>query len=158
VLSKSSVSLPAGQHVLRLVMDTGGSWGYLGTIDYLAFEREQTPYGGTPWPVPGVIQVENFDNGSEGLAYHDTTATNDGGYYRAESVDIVLKFSVDIGGYLGQINFTWTDNSSNETGFKIERKRGMFTPRPQHRTLAKIQRALTATPSVGRTYWPAAIN
>jgi len=36
-----------------------------------------------------VIQVEDFDNGGEGLAYHDTTATNEGGAYRTgEGVDI----------------------------------------------------------------------
>jgi hypothetical protein len=30
------------------------------------------PYGGKPWPIPGVIQAENFDEGPEGVAYHDT--------------------------------------------------------------------------------------
>lgn len=29
-----------------------------------------TPYTGTPASVPGTIQVENFDNGGEGVAYH----------------------------------------------------------------------------------------
>ena len=46
-------------------------------------------YGGKAWPVPGTIEAENFDLGGEGVAYHDTTrATNTGGRYRKDAVDI----------------------------------------------------------------------
>lgn len=50
----------------------------------------QSPYPGpNPVQIPGTIETENFDNGGEGVSYHDTTATNDGGAYRAgEGVDI----------------------------------------------------------------------
>jgi aryl-phospho-beta-D-glucosidase BglC (GH1 family) len=49
----------------------------------------QTPYSGTPYAIPGVIQAENFDRGGEGIAFHDTDATNSGGAYRTtEGVDI----------------------------------------------------------------------
>ncbi|MDO8686315.1 MAG: hypothetical protein Q7J78_06575 [Clostridiales bacterium] len=37
----------------------------------------------------GTIQAENFDNGGEGVAYHDSDATNSGGQYRSTGVDIV---------------------------------------------------------------------
>ncbi|HEY1012265.1 MAG TPA: carbohydrate-binding protein, partial [Herpetosiphonaceae bacterium] len=47
-----------------------------------------TPYGGTRWAVPGTIQAENYDNGGEGLGYHDTTAGNTSNTYRFEGVDI----------------------------------------------------------------------
>src|SRR5258708_1566924 len=47
-----------------------------------------TPFTGTPAPVAGIIQAENFDNGGEGVAYHDTDAANLGGAYRATGVDI----------------------------------------------------------------------
>ena len=47
-----------------------------------------SPYTGSAISLPGRIEVENFDLGGEGVAYHDTTATNDGGYYRAEGVDV----------------------------------------------------------------------
>jgi hypothetical protein len=43
----------------------------------------QTPYpNGTPWPIPGTIEVENFDNGGEGVAFHDNDAINSGGQGR----------------------------------------------------------------------------
>jgi subtilisin family serine protease len=51
---------------------------------------------GTPAVVPGVIEAENFDNGGEGVAYHDTTAGNSGGKYRATDVDI--ETTMDAGG------------------------------------------------------------
>jgi hypothetical protein len=47
-----------------------------------------TPYGGTPAPVPGTLQAENFDEGGQGVAYYDTTAGNAGGQYRVTDVDI----------------------------------------------------------------------
>jgi hypothetical protein len=51
-----------------------------------------------PSAVPGVIEAENFDNGGEGVAYHDTTVGNSGGKYRATDVDIETTFDVG-GGY-----------------------------------------------------------
>jgi len=47
-----------------------------------------TPYGGTPIAIPGTIAAERFDNGGEGIAFHDTTADNTGGQFRATGVDI----------------------------------------------------------------------
>jgi regulation of enolase protein 1 (concanavalin A-like superfamily) len=47
-----------------------------------------TPYSGKPIAIPGTIATENFDNGGEGVGYHDTTAGNSGGQYRATDVDI----------------------------------------------------------------------
>jgi hypothetical protein len=46
-------------------------------------------YYGAPAPIPGIIEAEDFDNGGEGAAYHDTTVANEGGGYRSsEGVDI----------------------------------------------------------------------
>src|SRR5258708_6055890 len=50
---------------------------------------QQSPYLGTPWPIPGKLEAENYDTGGEGIAYHDTDTSNDGGQYRtSEGVDI----------------------------------------------------------------------
>ncbi len=40
------------------------------------------------WPVPGLVQAEDYDGGGEGTGYHDTTSGNGGGYYRGDGVDI----------------------------------------------------------------------
>src|SRR5206468_11123191 len=55
-----------------------------------------TPFSGSPASIPGVIAAPNFDNGGEGVAYHDTSAGNNGGAYRSTDVD--LEPSAD-GGY-----------------------------------------------------------
>ncbi len=46
--------------------------------------------------VPGTIEAEDFDNGSNGSVYYDKTAGNNGGQYRSTDVDI--ETSLD-GGY-----------------------------------------------------------
>jgi hypothetical protein len=55
---------------------------------YGAASVAQTPYSGTPAAIPGKIEAENYDNGGEGVAYHDLTTTNQGGQYRTDAVDI----------------------------------------------------------------------
>ncbi|NUN70438.1 MAG: carbohydrate-binding protein [Bacteroidetes bacterium] len=48
-----------------------------------------TPYSGTPVVVPALIQAEKYDNGGEGVAYHDNDAANVGLAFRpTEGVDI----------------------------------------------------------------------
>jgi len=47
-----------------------------------------TPFTGTPAPIPGTIQAEAFDNGGEGVAYHDVSGGNSGGTYRSTDVDL----------------------------------------------------------------------
>jgi hypothetical protein len=46
--------------------------------------------------VPGVIELENFDRGGEGVAFHDNDAINHGGAYRNTGVDIA---GIPGGGY-----------------------------------------------------------
>jgi subtilisin family serine protease len=58
---------------------------------------QSTAFLGVPAKAPGLIQAENFDQGGEGIAYHDTDPTNDGGRYRTgDGVDIERCFE---GGY-----------------------------------------------------------
>jgi endonuclease/exonuclease/phosphatase family metal-dependent hydrolase len=60
-----------------------------------------TPYSGTAVTIPGKINAANFDNGGEGIAYHDTTSANEGGTYR-------LTTGVDIqGASEGGYNVGW---------------------------------------------------
>jgi hypothetical protein len=47
-----------------------------------------TPFSGTPVALPGTVNAANFDNGGEGVAYHDTSSGNSGGQYRNTDVDL----------------------------------------------------------------------
>jgi phosphatidylserine/phosphatidylglycerophosphate/cardiolipin synthase-like enzyme len=46
------------------------------------------PFGGTPWPIPGKIEAENFDEGGPFVGYSDTTPGNAYGAWRSTDVDI----------------------------------------------------------------------
>jgi len=49
----------------------------------------QGPFNQTAIAIPGVLEVEEYDNGGEGLAYHDNESTNiPGGFRLDEGVDI----------------------------------------------------------------------
>jgi subtilisin family serine protease len=101
-ISRPGISLTAGAHVLRVAIDTNGASGYLGNLNYLRWTvpgappPSSTPFGGTPAPIPGLIEAENFDDGGEGIAYHDLTPGNSGGQYRQTDVDISI--ATDVGG------------------------------------------------------------
>ena len=47
-----------------------------------------TPFSGTPAALPGQLNAETFDNGGEGVAYHDSSPGNAGGQARNTDVDI----------------------------------------------------------------------
>jgi carbohydrate binding protein with CBM6 domain len=81
------VTLGAGVQQITLLFDTPGF-----NISSIAVASASagglTPYSGTPVALPGVVLAANFDNGGEGVAYHDTTSGNTGGTYRSTDVDI----------------------------------------------------------------------
>lgn len=58
----------------------------------------RSAFQGTPAAVPGLIELENFDEGGEGVAFHDLTTSNDGGAYRQTAVDIEATGD-SLGGY-----------------------------------------------------------
>lgn len=100
-LTKSNVMLDAGTQVLRLMQDANGPTGSIGNINWVRFTAEassgQAPYLGTPFSIPGTIQAEDFDNGGEGVAYHDVDPENwRGNVYRTSAVEVAA--TSDIGG------------------------------------------------------------
>src|ERR1700720_2792186 len=61
----------------------------------VAFAAEG-PYGGTPAPIPGTVQAENYDTGGQGVAYNVTSINGSGNSYRSDGVD--LEGTADTGG------------------------------------------------------------
>lgn len=65
------------------------------------------PYTGTPKNIPGTIQVEEYDNGGEGVAYYDNAQGNvaaGSGYRVNEGVDIEVTADTN-----GEYNLGWTE-------------------------------------------------
>ena len=93
-----TIGLSAGAQTLRLVMDNNGPSGSVGNINSMTFTQGSgsappppsgsSPFSGTGISLPGTIQAENFDNGGEGVGYHDASPGNYGGAYRSTDVDV----------------------------------------------------------------------
>ena len=97
----ASFSPPLGTHTLYFVFLRNPGDTNLFALNWLEFQGaglslSPTPYGGTARALPGTVQTEDFDNGGEGVAYHDTETANYGGQYRSTGVDI--QTTTDVGG------------------------------------------------------------
>ena len=72
--------LGAGVQIIRLVMDAVGPSGAVANFNWFrvvtagsAPPPTSAPFSGTPMALPGLIELENFDQGSPGcrlLGYH----------------------------------------------------------------------------------------
>ncbi len=83
----------------RLNVAVGGNWGGQKGVDDTIFPRQMevdyvrvSKMTSAPYKkaveLPGRIEAENFDNGGEGFAFHDTDTTNEGNAYRETGVDV----------------------------------------------------------------------
>jgi hypothetical protein len=83
-------NVPAGDYSLTAIAtdDVGGTATSGVVIVHVVVPPGSTPFGGTTAPIPGLIEAEKFDDGGEGIAYHDLTPGNAGGQYRQTDVDI----------------------------------------------------------------------
>jgi len=64
-------------------------------VTNFAFAAEG-PFGGTPAPIPGTVQAENYDTGGQGVAYNVTSVNGSANNYRSDGVD--LEVTTDTGG------------------------------------------------------------
>ena len=70
---------------------------------------QQTPFRGTPFLLPGAVKAADFDNGGQGIAFHEVTPSNGSTYRRTGGVDLSidsviqleasewLEYTVDVG-------------------------------------------------------------
>jgi beta-glucosidase-like glycosyl hydrolase len=92
----ASVTLAAGQQTLTLDQDSNG-WNFhfmtftLGSSGGGGGGTGSTgdqPFGGTPAPVPGTVQVANYDTGGQGVAYNVTSTNGSANSYRSDGIDL----------------------------------------------------------------------
>jgi hypothetical protein len=133
----TTVKLRAGKQVIRVKFDRGGLKFDRMDIDPignggLSSDASSTPgkapvaknrqqsFTGTPVRLPGTIEAENYDRGGEGVAYHDTTRANKGGFYRKEGVDIWrTKGGYYTGAYASGEWLAYTVNVAYSGKFKV---------------------------------------
>ena len=89
--------------------------------------QTQKPHGSGN-AVPGTVQAENYDDGGEGLAFHDTSVPNEGGALRtaaSESVDVETTSDTGGGYNVGWTNtgewleYTFTTSASARYDLKV---------------------------------------
>lgn len=109
-----SVSGTAYYRVITAFSDGREYYGYPQEIEITATTVTQSPFNGIPISIPGTIEAENYDNGGEGVSFHDSDALNKLGEYRTDGVDIEV---CDDGGYnLGWItDGEWLEYTINVT-------------------------------------------
>ncbi|MES2733495.1 MAG: carbohydrate-binding protein [Bacteroidota bacterium] len=117
-----TVNLTAGQHVMRFVIDAKEF-----NTSKFTFTAQGNPPIQTPFPgpnataIPGVVEAENFDNGVEGVAYHDTEEANLGGVLRTAGPDVFTTAENSAG--LGWINngewMEYTVNAASAGSYTI---------------------------------------
>src|SRR5262249_8084091 len=115
------------------VMDGNSSLGYTGNFASFNFSPASssstttttttttttaatgnTPFSGTPINATSVIKADQFDNGGEGVAYHDSTSQNEGGAGRSTGVDLGWTNSEGGTNYLGWTHAgEWVDYTIN---------------------------------------------
>jgi endonuclease/exonuclease/phosphatase family metal-dependent hydrolase len=83
------------------------------SLDTLSFAREWTgPVPGVPWPVPGIIEAENYDLVD---AWSDATSGNDGSVLRWEDVDLWFGAS-----NIGNDHFVWATAAGEWLEYTID--------------------------------------
>ena len=92
--------LSGGRHVMRVVFDGNGPTGGMGNFNWLAVAAAtaSAPFHGTPSPIPGQIQAEDFDNGGKGLAYWNGNTQNGGGANYRPGETVYIESCTDTGG------------------------------------------------------------
>jgi beta-glucanase (GH16 family) len=94
----AAITLPAGQQTLTFNQDNPG-WN----LNYFTISTSSGPFGGTPGPVPGTVQAENYDLGGPGAGFNVTSVNGTDNGYRSDGVD--LEVTTDTG---GGVNLGWT--------------------------------------------------
>ncbi len=94
-------SVPDGCYdIIARATDDNGSFG-TDTVDVtVGAGCGQEPFLGSPFALPTKIEVEDFDIGGEGIAYHDIYPGNNGGQYRPDE-DVDIETCYDAGGGYG---------------------------------------------------------
>jgi hypothetical protein len=111
---ESNVTLPGGDHKMKLMYLGSGSLSVDG-MDFYAWSINQysgTPYNG-PHAIPCVIEAEDFDNGGDGVAWHDSDAGLAGGnmneaYGRVtDEMGNIIDVELETYNNSGVINICW---------------------------------------------------
>ena len=92
--------LAAGKQVMQITLDGKGPSGGMGNFNWFSLQAPavSTPFTDTPSPIPGLVQVEDFDTGGKGVAYWNGATANTGGANARPGETVYIESSSDTGG------------------------------------------------------------
>lgn len=105
--SFSFTNVVAGTYLLKVVAtDNKGATASSQVVTIVVNNPSVTraPFNGTPLSIPGTIQIEEYDLGGEGVAFHETTTGNSGNSNLRASDPVDIETTTDEG---GGINVGW---------------------------------------------------
>lgn len=80
------VRLSSGTQRMRLVLDAAGQ-SAVGNLAWIRLtSRVSSPFTASGISLPGTFAAADFDEGGEGVAYHDLSQSNSGGQYKNTAV------------------------------------------------------------------------
>jgi len=90
--------IPAGTHEVTAIATTASGEEIKSNKLTIKVNVPQSPYGGEPATIPGKIELENFDEGGNGLAYSDNTKGSETGVDFRSDEDVDIEECEDTGG------------------------------------------------------------
>ncbi|MBS1817921.1 MAG: carbohydrate-binding protein [Acidobacteria bacterium] len=147
------VSLDGGPQQIRIVFDANGASGAVGNLNWFRVSpATPQPFTGAPIALPGTIDVSRYDLGDEGIAYHDTTAGNDGGAVRTGGVDLEASSlgGSDIGWTADGEWVSYTVNVTTAGNYAITAKvASPYTSGLMHLKVGTVSTATQPVPATG---------
>lgn len=92
-------------YLYRIVAKNAQGYSYPSVTASVWTEHDPGPYSGTPYPIAGKIEMENYDYGEINDSWYDTGNANNGEKYREDGVDISGCWDAGGGYHVG-----WIDN------------------------------------------------
>jgi glucosylceramidase len=93
-------TLEPGRHIMQITFDGNGPTGGMGNFNWVAVQPvpQGSPFIPSQAVIPGLIQVENFDNGGKGVAYWNSATSNGGGANYRPGGTVYIEDCSDTGG------------------------------------------------------------
>jgi xylan 1,4-beta-xylosidase len=92
-------------YLYRIVAKNAQGYSYPSVAASVWTEHDPGPFSGTPYPIEGKIELENYDYGESNDSWYDTGNANNGEKYRNDGVDISGCWDTGGGYHIG-----WIDN------------------------------------------------
>jgi len=87
----------SGVHTITATL-TNGQGNKRSSEISITINIPQGPYMGVPWPIPGRIEAEHYDEGGEGFAFHEANSNGNQGLATLRNDEVDIEVTQDVSG------------------------------------------------------------